>query len=136
MEYIGIFPMETHFSNITRKCPRIDRLFVQLVPRNEILHDPVKMKQVESEDLWVERNRCYAILMRELFNTPPTGNFKYLKAFESGDSADKDAWSMAVEYVKRAGNGWKAAEDGVFVRDVPPEPEEGLEASALSVDST
>lgn len=128
--------MESHFSNITRKIPRIDRLYVQLVPRNNILDDKFKMKQVEAQDLWMERNRCYALLMRELFNTPPEGNYRYLKIFESGDSADKEAWDMAVEYVKRANVGWKVAEEGVFVRDLPTSQEEEGEVSALSVNST
>lgn len=116
MEYIGIFPLVTHFSTLPKFCPRVDRLYVQLVPRNQILQNAKKMTQVESEDLWMERNSCYALLMRELFSSPPIGNFKHLKVFESGDAADKDAWNMAVEYVKRANNGWKVAEDGVFVR--------------------
>ena len=134
LEYIGIFPTETHFSTITRHCPRLDRLYVQLVPRNSILEDSAKMKQVHSEDLWMERNRCYALLMRELFNNPPEGNYNFLRIFESGDSADKDAWGMAVEYVKRAGNGWKVAEEGVFVKELPATPsEDGVQASALSV---
>ena len=78
--------------------------------------------------------------MRELFNTPPIGNYKYLQEFESGDAADKDAWDMAVEYVKRAANDWKVASEGVFVRDtkekmpVPASGEEG-ELFTLSVNS-
>jgi hypothetical protein len=98
------------------------------------------MKQIEAEDLWMERNSCYALLMRELFNTPPIGNYKYLQEFESGDAADKDAWDMAVEYVKRAASGWKVASEGVFVRDnkekmpVPAGGEEG-ELFTLSVNS-
>ena len=98
------------------------------------------MTQVEPEDLWMERNSCYALLMRELFNIPPLQNYRYLRNFESGDAADKDAWLMAVEYVKRAGNGWKVAGEGVFVRDVKdsdPDPTQAEEAesSSLSVNS-
>jgi len=94
------------------------------------------MYNVEANDLWMERNRCYAILMRELFNAPPLGNFKFLKYFESGDAADIEAWNMAVEYVKRAGNGWKVAGEGVFERevvDLKPEPDmfDEFEGSAL-----
>jgi hypothetical protein len=78
------------------------------------------MTQVESENLWMERNRCYALLMRELFNVPLIGNYRWLQTFESGDAEDKDGWNMA-EYVKSAGNsagnGWKVTEEGVFVRD-------------------
>jgi hypothetical protein len=110
---------------------------VQLVPRNDILQEASKMVQVEMEDLWMERNSCYALLMRELFNAPPMHNYRYLQIFESGDAADTDAWHMAVEYVKRAGNGWRVAGDGVFERnseDLAPEPEaEAEDPSSLSV---
>ena len=131
--------MASHFSGLTRHLPRLNRLYVQLVPRNNILDTPSKVTQLDMQDLWMERNSCYALLMRELFNAPPTRNYKYLQVFESGDAADKDAWNMAVEYVKRAGNGWRVAGDGVFERDsedLVPEPEEGDEGgnpSLLSV---
>ncbi len=117
MSYIGMFPMLRHFCALTEHLPRLDRLFVQLVPRNDILQNATKMVQVESEDLWMERNASYASLMRELFNTPPSENYKYLQIFESGDAADRDAWQLAVEYVKRAGEGWRVGGDGVLVRD-------------------
>ena len=47
-------------------------------------------------------------------------------------------WSMAVEYVKRAANGWMVAREGVFERnaeDLAPEPVEGedVEHSSLLV---
>jgi hypothetical protein len=141
MSYIALFPMASHFASLTTNCPRLSRLYVQLVPRNEILQNARKMAQIEAEDLWMERNSCYALLMRELFNAPPLGNYKYLQVFESGDAADKDAWDMAVEYVKRAANGWRVAADGVFVRDTrDPVPENAAggnegEFTSLSVNS-
>jgi len=141
MSYIGMFPMASHFANLTNNLPKLDQLYVQLVPRNEILQDHKKMAQVEAEDLWMERNSCYALLMRELFNSPPMQNYKYLQVFESGDAADRDAWHMAVEFVKRSGNGWKVAADGVFVKDLkdaaprPAESSVGATPSSLSVNS-
>ncbi len=96
------------------------------------------MAQVEAEDLWMERNSCYALLMRELFTTPPLENFKHLKYFESGDAADEEAWQLAVEYVKRNSNGWKIGGHGVFVKEgseVKKTAEDGTELSALSVHS-
>jgi hypothetical protein len=123
--------MASHFAALTMHFPRLDGLYVQLVPRSDILDKPEKLIQVERADLWMERNSCYALLMRELFNAPPLLNYKYLQVFESGDAADRDAWNMAVEYVKRVGNGWRTAADGVFVRDpedLAPEPAEGDEA--------
>jgi hypothetical protein len=123
MSYIGIFPMASHFSAITSNFPRLDRVYIQLVPRNDILENSERMQQVESDALWMERNNCYALLVRELFNAPPLDNYRYLKIFESGDAADTVAWNMAVEYVKRSGNGWKVAGEGIFVRN--PKDAEG-----------
>jgi len=117
MRYISIFPTNAHFEALTQSFPRLDSLYVQLVPRNDILNNDSKMAQVDAEDLWMERNNCYATVMRELFSQPPTHNFLHLKEFESGDAADQDAWAMAVEYVKRADNGWKVAGEGVFIKD-------------------
>ncbi|KAH7350936.1 hypothetical protein BKA65DRAFT_396984 [Rhexocercosporidium sp. MPI-PUGE-AT-0058] len=137
MSYVAIFPISNHFADLTENLPRLDRLYCQLVPRNEILSDPKKMVQVESEDLWMERNASYAALMRELFSSPPRNNYQHLKIFESGDAADRAAWGMAVEYVKRAGNGWKVGGDGVFIRkeeDIKPNEGETEEVpTTLSV---
>jgi len=143
--YIAIFPTSTHFQKVTRHCPRLDRLYTQFVPRNDILKDPQAMQYLDPNDMWLERNSSYAYIMRELFNSPPTGNYCYLREFESGDAADVDAWEMAVEYVKRAGGGWRVEKPGVFVKDMElaekqknttdPEFEEGQVPSLLSVPS-
>lgn len=134
--YIGIFPMASHFKSLTQHLPRIDRLYVQLVPRPlDILENPERMEMVDSEDLWMERNSCYALLMRELFNSPPLLNYRSLEIFESGDAADTDAWQMAVEYVKRAGMGWKVAAEGILTRDPKdlfPEPGPGEDEEGSS----
>ena len=117
MRYIAIFPITAQFEYLAQGLPRLDHLYCQLVPRNDALEDEELMKKIDVDDLWMERNNCYAQLMREMFNNPPEGNYRYLKTFESGDAADTDAWQMAVEFVKRAGGGWKITGDGVFERD-------------------
>jgi hypothetical protein len=121
LSYIAIFPPSPHFHMITRCCPRVDRLYTQFVPRNDILENRAKLEFLDVNDLWMERNTCYAYIMRELFNNPPTGNFRYLKFFESGDAADRDAWNMAVEYMKRAGAGWSIESTGVFIKSATEE---------------
>ncbi|KAG9235454.1 hypothetical protein BJ875DRAFT_458993 [Amylocarpus encephaloides] len=138
MSYIGIFPMERHFRAFAENLPRLDRLYVQLVPRNGILDMLSRMAKIQIEDLWMERNSCYALIMREIFKSPPSNNYKHLRVFESGDAADRDSWLMAVEFVKRSEvfNGWKIVGDGVFMRDLPPEPKDegnGDMDSSLSV---
>ncbi|CAL3972517.1 unnamed protein product [Diplocarpon coronariae] len=137
--YIGMFPMLRHFCVLAEHLPRLDRLFVQLVPRNDILGQANKMLQIEAQDLWMERNAAYAALMREMFSTPPSPNYRHLRVFESGDAADREAWLTAVEYVKHVGQGWEVAGDGVLVRDPKnreaTEDEDGDESSTLSVNA-
>ncbi|KAK2625620.1 hypothetical protein QTJ16_004932 [Diplocarpon rosae] len=137
--YVGMFPMLRHFCVLAENLPRLDRLFVQLVPRNDILQQANKMLQIEPQDLWMERNASYASLMREMFNTPPSPHYQHLKVFESGDAADREAWLMAVEYVKHVGQGWEVARDGVLVRDPKnTKAAEGVdedESSTLSVNT-
>jgi len=117
MSYIGIFPMESHFARLIEHLPRLDQLYVQIAPRSNILDDAEKMKEVDTEDLWMERNRCYAILIRDLLNPPPHHKAKYLTRFESGDAAgDLEAWNRGVEHVNRAGSNWRVQSDGVFMR--------------------
>jgi hypothetical protein len=145
LSYIAMFPTSTHFHKVTRRCPRLDRLYTQFVARSDVLKDPVAMEYLDPNDMWLERNSCYAYIMRELFSSPPEGNYRYLREFESGDAADVDAWEMAVEYVKRAGGGWRVEKPGVFVKDmelagkqkdtIDPEFEEGQVPSLLSVPS-
>ena len=95
MSYIGLFPLQSHFAALVDNLPMLDRLYVQLVPRSDVLNDPKRMAKVEHTDLWMERNNCYAHLIRELFGAPPTRNYKFIQEFESGDAADVDAWLMA-----------------------------------------
>jgi len=144
--YVAIFPLSSHFNTLVAFLPRIERLFVQLVPRNDILLDPSEMRNVQSSDLWMERNSCYGLIMRELLvdftaghneddnsdadsdnnteepNGQPTphSNWRYLKVFESGDAADREAWDMAVQYVRMSQTEWTVERDGVFVRGPRP----------------
>jgi len=88
--YVAIFPLSSHFQTLVENLPsHLDRLFVQLVPRNDILRDGREMKHIDTNDLWMERNTAYSMLMKELFNPSPQSRWLDLKVFESGDSADK-----------------------------------------------
>ncbi|KAI0106562.1 hypothetical protein F4776DRAFT_436285 [Hypoxylon sp. NC0597] len=121
--YIAIFPLSSHVEVLLQHLPRLERLFVQLVPGrgNRILEDEDEMKHIDPADLWMERNTAYSSLMRELtVGATPTGtarNWSTLKVFESGDAEDKEAWDMAVEFVKRSGvKGWVEEREGVLVK--------------------
>ncbi|TEA18554.1 hypothetical protein C8034_v010934 [Colletotrichum sidae] len=115
LSYVGIFPLSSHFNTLVQNMPRVDRLFVQLVPRNDILQDAEEMRNVDIADLWMERNTSYSMLFRELFDPDPDSPFLELKTFESGDAADREAWEMAVQFVQFSGvQGWKVESEGVF----------------------
>ncbi|KAK0652493.1 hypothetical protein B0T16DRAFT_454854 [Cercophora newfieldiana] len=140
MSYIAIFPLSSHFQSLVTFLPRLERLYIQLVPQNNILHDPEEMRNIQRSDLWMERNTCYGLVMRNLLTNHfdfgddnisesedderPHGsesNWRHLRVFESGDAADKEAWDMAVQYVRTSGADWHVESDGVFVRG-PEQP--------------
>jgi hypothetical protein len=120
MAYVGIFPLSPHFRTLVRHLPRLDKLFVQLVPRGNILDDEEVTKNVDRRDLWLERNSSYRDLMDHMLG-PQEGNWAHLKEFESGDAADRDAWQMAMEQMYLNGRGWRVAGDGVFIKRGPNE---------------
>ncbi|KAK3936453.1 hypothetical protein QBC46DRAFT_419216 [Diplogelasinospora grovesii] len=129
MSYVAIFPLSYHFNTLVAFLPRIDHLFVQLVPRNSILQDREEMRNVDPSDLWMERNSCYGLIMRELLTSDmadkdddaPGSNWRHLRTFTSGDAADEEAWDMAVHYVRTSRSGWRVEGNGIFVRG-PPKP--------------
>lgn len=120
--YVAIFPLSSHFETLVQHLPRVDRFFVQLVPRNNILKDRREMEKIDPNDLWLERNTAYSKVMPKLFDgSTSSGNWRYLHEFESGDAADRESWEMAVQYVEESGAGWRVERDGVFVRKQPGE---------------
>ncbi|KAJ9144923.1 F-box domain-containing protein [Pleurostoma richardsiae] len=117
LSYVGIFPLSSHFNTLVQHLPRVDRLFVQLVPRNDILKDRDEMKHIDPSDLWMERNTCYSLLMRELFDNTQRGNWAYLRELESGDAADRETWHMGVQYLRvSGGRGWRVEREGVLIK--------------------
>ncbi|KAI3396932.1 hypothetical protein diail_11545 [Diaporthe ilicicola] len=122
LSYVGIFPLSTHFNTLVQNLPRIDRLFVQLVPRNDIMKDRKEMEHLDMDDLWAERNTSYSKIMPKLFDSSSSaGNWRHLQVFESGDAADRESWDMAVEYVRHFGAEWRVEREGVFVKRQPGE---------------
>ena len=44
--------------------------------------------------------------------------YRFLQSFASSDAtADRDAWDMAIEYMKQPDNGWDIADERMFVRE-------------------
>ncbi|KAI0003906.1 hypothetical protein F4779DRAFT_601171 [Xylariaceae sp. FL0662B] len=118
--YIAVFPLSSHFEILLHNLPKLDRLFVQLTPRpgNRMLDDKEEMKHIEPADFWMERNTTYSFIMRELTAIPkPRGNWATLQVFESGDTADREAWERTVEFIQVSGiKDWKVEREGVLVR--------------------
>jgi len=116
--YVAIFPLSHHFHSLINHLPPLDRLFVQLVPRHDLLSDADELRNVDVGDLWMERNTSYAALMRELFD-PASADSRWLRlrVFESGDAADRESWRMAVNHLEYTGaTAWRVEREGVIVR--------------------
>ncbi|KAK4225610.1 putative f-box domain-protein [Podospora fimiseda] len=142
MSYIAIFPLCSHFDILIDNLPHVDKLFVQIVPQNDIMKDSVEMDHVNPADLWMERNSCHSHVMRRMLaieddglgyhtanhpvagpanqNEPPPepiNNWDLLREFESGDYADQQGWDLAVKiFTAGANTGWHVEREGVFVR--------------------
>ncbi|KAF3766742.1 hypothetical protein M406DRAFT_253623 [Cryphonectria parasitica EP155] len=119
--YVAIFPLASHVcTTLVLWLPRVERLFVQLVPRGDLLDDRRAMAQIDMNDLWAERNMAYAEIMPMLFVRPvdSAGNWPFLLEFESGDADDRESWEMAVDYVNAREHlaEWKVERQGLFIR--------------------
>lgn len=143
VSYVAIFPLANHLhASLVSHLPHgLDRLFVQVVPRNEILRDRAEMDHLDMDDLWAERNTVYADILPRLVGDleddssgseegegegeEGTDGWASLRVFESGDAADRESWEMAVEYVtapRGAGEAarWTVEREGLFVRATIP----------------
>ncbi|KAL8366377.1 hypothetical protein RB595_004920 [Gaeumannomyces hyphopodioides] len=123
LSYVAVFPLSGHFSTLVRHLPPVDRLFVQIVPRgdDDVFGDVLasqrrRGRSVDPQDLWIERNAAYSMVIRAMMDGRRRGGWRRLLEFESGDAADREAWELAVQYVRMAGRAWRVAGDGVFCR--------------------
>lgn len=142
LSYVGIFPLASHFHTLVQHLPPLRRLFVQLVPQNDILQDRKEMEHLDMDDLWLERNRSYQEIMPRLFGgdwniealphgglavhdhghvLTDVGNWKHLQVFETGDALDMDAWELAFNYAREESGEWDMDRAGRFVRRRQPE---------------
>lgn len=114
LSYVGIFPLADHMRLLVENLPRIERLFVQLVPRNDILKDRRQMKGLDMDDLWAERDSAYAHIISRIRGGVSQDNWRYLREFESGDVADEEAWGLVGQIL--ASPEWNLIREGVFER--------------------
>lgn len=142
LSYVGIFPLSRHVDNLVHNLPPLRRLFVQLVPRNDILQDRKEMEHLDMDDLWMERDVAYerivpkffpdfatdeaataaAAAVSESFNNHNFGNWSCLEEFETGDLVDTDIWKAGVKMMALGYGGWMAGErEGLFIRKTKSE---------------
>ncbi|MCJ1321043.1 hypothetical protein MMC15_006385 [Xylographa vitiligo] len=62
--YVAIFPFSFHFRNLRNLPPHLCRLFVKLMPSDDVLPDPWQTAQANVLDMLQERNSCYKQLLR------------------------------------------------------------------------
>lgn len=142
LSYVGIFPLSRHVDTLVHNLPPLRRLFVQLVPRNDILQDRKEMEHLDMDDLWMERDVAYerivpkffpdfatdeaataaAAAVSESFNNHNFGNWRCLEEFETGDLVDTDIWKAGVKMMALGYGGWMAGErEGLFIRKTKSE---------------
>ncbi|KAI1362586.1 hypothetical protein F5Y08DRAFT_271059 [Xylaria arbuscula] len=145
--YVAIFPLASHFQILLEHLPRIDRLFVQLQakPESGILENGDEMRHIDPNDLWLERDTSYTVLMRELIlSNNPRDNWRMLRVFESGDFIDSEAWELVTQiFDRRETEEWEVERPGVFIRNVGNElrsqsgdPSDDIEESINNLDTT
>ncbi|TQV95003.1 F-box domain-containing protein [Cordyceps javanica] len=153
LAYVAIVPMATHVQVVltspTLVPPRLQELFVQVMPRGVIAAAAPATEELGEEDeggawaeawagfrgfsgsfeglevadLIVERDAVYALLFGSIFVPGPRPEFEALRVFETGDADDNDpvAWMEAVEAVQASAVRWNVTAKGRLVRDVKRE---------------
>ncbi len=122
MAYVGIFPPVSHMNRLLTHLPRIDKLYIQLLPIDGLLHDKGAMKNIDLEDLGLQHNTNYIVFLRELTSGPNFENWAHLREFRSSDSVDTEPWQRALSSFRRRGSQWRVVGDGIFVQRVPADP--------------
>ncbi|KAJ4302451.1 hypothetical protein N0V88_002595 [Collariella sp. IMI 366227] len=145
LSYVAIFPTERIIRKLECALPRLDHLFVQLIPRNDILLDPDETSHVDIRDLWITSTVCYNFFLGRLLrneglvdmaepsdhntsidpqdqnaNSTPGYNWRFLKEFESGDASSEDAWTDVMQYLNKSVSAWRIKKEGLLVRGAVP----------------
>ncbi|KAI1290597.1 hypothetical protein F5Y03DRAFT_54992 [Xylaria venustula] len=114
LNYIAIFPLASHFEILVEHLPKVDRLFVQLMPKpgNNVLEDSDEIRHIDPNDLWLEQDTSYTALVRKLTGSANDSiNWGSLRVFESGDAAHQKSSEMIFET-----EDWKVERPGFFTR--------------------
>lgn len=108
LSYIATFPLSHHIADIViPTCPRVEYLYVQLMPKNRDFWESETLSRVNLSDLWLECDASYSLLMRQLLVAGPDHGWDSLRLFETGDALADGAWNITAYNTQVSGvNGW------------------------------
>ncbi|KAM5352570.1 hypothetical protein ACJ41O_005292 [Fusarium nematophilum] len=131
LSYIATFPLSHHIADfLIPACPPVERLYVQLMPKNRDFWEGEGLSRVNLSDLWLECDASYSLLMRQILDPAPQQGWERLRVFESGDAPAESVWSMTSYNTSIDGvNGWREDSEGVFIRDAVQELADELEVT-------
>ncbi|KAI1322148.1 hypothetical protein F5Y16DRAFT_53651 [Xylariaceae sp. FL0255] len=111
--YVAVFPHATHVMQLFENLPPIERLFIQITPgpENKVFKDARAMRDVESRDLWEERDSIQGKLLIPEVHEQSLDNWNSLRVFESGDLVSIAIWHKILLTPPR---GWNITSQGVM----------------------
>jgi hypothetical protein len=108
MSYIAIFPFAAHFSELFRLFSRLQALYFQILPHNDILPDTEQKALAAASDLFAERDRCYQLLLLEAMDPNLHSFHRWLTEIECGDARVDESWERLAHIMSRLLRGrWK-----------------------------
>jgi hypothetical protein len=93
--YIAIHPFSFHFQLLEKLLSRLRRLYIQLIPRNDLA--PNQRQTAQVLDLVDERDSCYESVMRWALDPEKAKLHRYLREIECGDNDVEPAWAFHLQ---------------------------------------
>ncbi|KAI4121953.1 MAG: hypothetical protein LQ347_006682 [Umbilicaria vellea] len=117
VDYIAIFPLHDHTSDISRLLlimPNLERLRVQLAPESssKILEDQTRMQKGLPADMWMELVSGYSVMLQTI------REMARLKHFQSLDYAIEGLRASLDGVFEHTMRGWHRCGGGCWTRDL------------------
>ena len=98
LSYIAILPPWEHTVHLYSAARRVERLYLQFIPRHDLLADSLQRQSVDMMRIDGERRLVYTRLLENVVQgiSPEITNNSTLKEIECGDTAD-DTWTESFE---------------------------------------
>ena len=137
LSYIAIFPFRGYFAHLIKNLLCLNRLYLQLVPINELASDYSQRGQVDMAYITAQLDSCYDQLLSKLLQQTMPTRYHLLTEVEIGGAAIDPSWSVAVE--KRIEDAivsecldWRIEEKGILRRN--PQPNASVCGTDESID--